>query len=162
MKRLTIGDVLQFPLRGQGFGYAQYIFKDVHFGKIIRVYNYLSRRPLTDLSLIPDTFLFQPAFVGLNAALHQGWEVIGNRPCAELPFPRFKQIRQNGWGIWEGGSTQNPTDTLGQFVSELPEGFEEAEDLVIYSPVVIEDRVLAHFFRIEIIVWEFPELFAPP
>lgn len=108
-KRPKIGDIIEIPLPGERFGYAQYTHKHKIYGALLRVF--LVREKvvnIAELSNAPHQFT---TFFPLAAALNKQIVIIvGNLPLRNefMEFPIFRTGVANlsgvvdVWWLWDG------------------------------------------------------------
>jgi hypothetical protein len=109
--RPKIGDVIELPLPGGGFGYALYTHKHPIYGSLLRVVRGVFQTLPTDLVALvqpPAQFI---TFFPLGAACHRRYvRIVGSVPIPDefVSFPTFRagvpspdgQI--DTWWTWDG------------------------------------------------------------
>lgn len=108
-KRPKIGDIIEIPLSGAGYGYAQYTHKHKQYGALLRVFQVQEKvRNVSELSTFELQFT---TFFPLGAAVNRGIvNIVGNLPIKDefKTFPTFRAgvANQSGlvevWWLWDG------------------------------------------------------------
>lgn len=145
MKYPRIGDVISMRLPNGKFAYAQYLIDDrIGYGQIIAIYNTITDYEIEDINTIKDELMFEPIYVmGMNWAIRNNfWKIIGKRKIFYQGFPKFKQKRSGKWLIWDGINQDNTTYYRGVLVNDLPNEYNNAEELCNYDSRSVENKIV--------------------
>lgn len=147
MGKIEVGDCFRIPLADGRWAYCQYVQHSDELGYLIRVFDRITKDPLSSIDDIEDTgLLFPQVFVGLRASVRSGrWQKIGTMPVADFVFPKFRMTTgtkpgtYNDWRIWDGTSAVN--------IGELPEHMRSLELKQVWGDEGLEERIVAGTYR---------------
>jgi len=141
---IKIGDIFEIQINNKKRVFGQYIYKDIHQGPLIQIYNYTldikSKFVIDELQI--SQLLFPPVITGLFAAIRTNlWHIVGKLPVENFIYPKFVCAyyhQETGeayrWFIWDG---EKYTD-IGLV---LPEEYKKLEYLVVWSPFDVISRI---------------------
>ncbi|MEN4013084.1 MAG: Imm26 family immunity protein [Bellilinea sp.] len=144
ISKLRVGSVFEIPLGGNRKAFGRYLHKDLQSGPIIHIFNtILDNTQEINISKLPDFGnMFPPVFVGLHAAIREGyWKIVGFIPVKNFHYPGFITAHWGGdppkihqWLLWDGKQYRS----LG---SKLPEKYKNFEFYGVYTAYDITKRI---------------------
>jgi hypothetical protein len=141
---MGLGDCFAIPLPDGRYAYCQYVRSNETYGYLVRVFDKITSTAMhnaDELKNVPE--LFPPVFVGLRDAVRIGrWKRIGRLLVSDFGFPKFR-YRHGGlspgtyddWMLWDGNQHQ--------FIGRLTLDLRSLEDEVVWSAVLLEERIVA-------------------
>jgi Immunity protein 26 len=145
--KIEIGDVFRVPLPNGRWAYCQYVQQSDELGYLVRVFDRITKEPLSSTNELEDAGpLFPAVFVGLRASVRSGrWQKIGTMPMDGFEFPKFRITMgtkpgiYHDWRIWDGKNTVS--------VGNLPEHMRSLELKQVWGDEGLEERIVAGSYR---------------
>jgi Immunity protein 26 len=141
--RIGLGDCFAIPLPDGRYAYCQYVRSNETYGYLVKVFAKTTSEELRAADELENVReMFPPVFVGLRDAARSGrWKRIGRLLVPDFVFPRFR-YRHGGlspgtyddWMLWDGNQHQ--------FIGRLPSDLRSLEDEVVWSAVLLEERIV--------------------
>jgi hypothetical protein len=136
-----VGDIIEIPLTGERFAYAQYVYKD-KMGPVIRVSNQIMHMKTKIGELNFTKLMFPPIITGVFAAIRKGyWLHIGFKKVENFVYPNFvstlydqKTGEAGIWYLWNGEKSIR----LGP---KLTDEYKQLEYLMVWDPHDVVHRI---------------------